>query len=201
MKKIILPLLLATSFAYGQVKVRIGTNGNIYSPSAVTVKVGDTVEFAVNAFHPTVQVSEATYLANGTAPLGGGFSFPGNINYFIPTTPGTLYYVCTNHVSSFAMKGTITVGQSLGTKLVSFTSNGIQLYPNPATSNVQLKFGQATQVNSISVTNAMGNEVLNQSVNTSLSSHSLDVSSLKSGVYHVIISTPEKRMTEKIVVE
>ncbi len=58
--------------------------------------------------HNAVEVSQATYNANGTTALSGGFSVPFSGEKKGGLSTGTHYYVCTNH-ASFGMKGQVIV--------------------------------------------------------------------------------------------
>jgi len=86
----------------------IVTLGLAYSPSELTAQIGDNVTIVASGNHPTAEVSEATWNANGTALLAGGFGTHNSSFTFTVETAGTIYYVCTNHVAS-GMKGRITV--------------------------------------------------------------------------------------------
>jgi plastocyanin len=79
-----------------------------FNPVTLTVVAGDTIDFSVDAIHVPQEVSQATWNANGTTALPGGFSLPGGGGRVVLTTVGTHYYVCVPHVL-FGMKGTITV--------------------------------------------------------------------------------------------
>jgi hypothetical protein len=63
-----------------------------------------------------------------------------------------------------------------------------------------IQLEQFTQVQNISIVNAQGMEVSNQTINANITSYTLNVSSLESGLYQVVISTPEKKIYNKVVV-
>ncbi len=79
MKRVLLTLVLAfsLSIAMAQTTHTITASGLIYSPDNISVSVGDTVVFNVTSAHPTLEVSQATWQANGTTALPGGFDYPG----------------------------------------------------------------------------------------------------------------------------
>lgn len=93
----------------------ISTSGFAFTPASTTINLGDIVNFALaGTNHDAVEVSLATYNANGSTPLSGGFSFGIGISGTIPAaklTVGTHYFVCTPHIG-FGMKGTIIVNNS-----------------------------------------------------------------------------------------
>lgn len=82
--------------------------GFTFSPASVTITVGDTVNFQLSGSHNAVEVSQATYNANGNTPLGGGFVTPFGVGQVTGLSIGTHYYVCGNHFGS-GMKGIIVV--------------------------------------------------------------------------------------------
>lgn len=86
----------------------ITNSGFTFSPSTLTIASGDTVIFSIASIHNAVEVSQATWNANGNTPLAGGFSLGFGGGQVIPNQPGTHFYVCQPH-ASMGMKGTITV--------------------------------------------------------------------------------------------
>lgn len=81
--------------------------GNAYTPPTITITEGDDVQFNITNNHNVVEVSLATFNANGTAS-NGGFSTPFGGGNVAGLTPGTYYYICTPH-AFLGMKGTINV--------------------------------------------------------------------------------------------
>ena len=81
-----------------------GVSGN---DPTVTIKIGDTVNFAVNASgHPFYL---KTVQGTGTANTISGVTNNGTTNgtvWWTPTQAGTYYYICSLHAG---MVGTITV--------------------------------------------------------------------------------------------
>ena len=92
----------------------IVSSGFTFSPSSANISAGDSVLFQLASIHNAVEVSQATWNADGTTPLAGGFSLPHGGGLVLPAqlTPGIHYYVCQPH-ASMGMKGTITVAQGL----------------------------------------------------------------------------------------
>ena len=77
-----------------------------FSPPDLTITLGDTIYFDNLTSHDAVEVSEETYINNGTES-NGGFELYSD-NYIVLDEVGTYYYVCTPHVE-MGMKGNITV--------------------------------------------------------------------------------------------
>ncbi len=87
--------------------VTVSSPGFSFSPASVTIRAGDTVNFVLAGIHDAVEVSKATWDANGNAS-NGGFRIPFGGGSHTFTQPGTYYYVCEPH-ASMGMKGTIIV--------------------------------------------------------------------------------------------
>ena len=87
--------------------ITVTNAGLTFTPADITVEVGDTVNWNIAANHNAVEVSEATWNANGTTP-NGGFSvdFGGGAVMF--NAPGTYWYVCQPHAGQ-SMKGRVFV--------------------------------------------------------------------------------------------
>lgn len=109
--KILLTLILLSLSLTGFSTVWTVTNsGNTFSPANTTVTVGDTVNFTIATMHDVIEVTQATWNANGNTPLSGGFQTPfgGGMVYSATLTVGTHYFVCSPH-AYLGMKGTIIV--------------------------------------------------------------------------------------------
>ena len=107
--------IYATLFLFGLFALNVQatdhtivTQGLTYSPSTLNASIGDNITIVASGTHPTAEVSQATWNANGTAPLAGGFGTQTSSFTFTVETAGTIYYVCTSHVGS-GMKGLINV--------------------------------------------------------------------------------------------
>lgn len=112
MKKQLLTLILGVfagvqAFATQHV---ITNSGNNFVPNNINVAVGDTVIFGITSMHNARQVSLATYTANDTIALPGGFEIPYGGGMWVASSIGTVYYVCVPHAQSHQMKGIINVG-------------------------------------------------------------------------------------------
>jgi plastocyanin len=114
------------------------TSGFTYSPATTNAAVGDTINFAASTTHPTTQVSQATWNANGSTPLAGGFGVHTSNFMYVITAPGNIYFVCQNHVSS-GMKGQIVVTVSNVAEMIG--DNNVKLLTN------SIMYNQATVLN------------------------------------------------------
>src|SRR5436190_1268984 len=111
-KLILLTVICLYSFSGFCVTWTISATGAqmTFNPATLTVGTGDSINFSLASVHNAVEVSQATWNANGTTALPGGFSVPfgGGMARPPQLSAGIHYYVCQAHASS-GMKGTITV--------------------------------------------------------------------------------------------
>ena len=106
MKKIYLILAVLFSFSYNINSQTITTPGMYFSPDTLVVDVGDTVTLIMGSTHNAVEVSQSTWLSNGTMSNGGFNIYYGATGTFIPSINQTYYYLCQPHVTN-GMKGVI----------------------------------------------------------------------------------------------
>jgi plastocyanin len=211
MKKILL-LCAAIGFIFSSANsadVNITINGFAYSPATVVVNVGDNVIFNGNfGFHPTLQVSQATWNANGTTPLAGGFSYTTGTSQTLPITAAmagtTIYYLCTVHVLS-GMKGQISVNVAAGVRENQVRDFNFTVFPTPVTAGSWLnmsikKAGRVT----VSVYDLHGRLVGNP-VNTVMQAGEttipFDAAKLQKGTYILLMRTAGGDMRKRILVQ
>ena len=111
MKKITLLFLLFSISLTGFCTTwTINNSANTFTPSTITINVGDSVKFVTTSSHDAREVSQITWNANGNTALSAGFqtAFGGGVVLPSQLGVGTHYYVCTPH-ASLGMKGTIIV--------------------------------------------------------------------------------------------
>ena len=111
-------------------------SGFSYAPPLVNAVVGDQITIEANFNHPVVEVSENTWNNNQDVMLSGGFGSHNSGDFvFVVTTPGTIYFVCENHVTSHQMKGRIIV--SVATEIIDAASvTDLKVYPSIVTDGV-----------------------------------------------------------------
>ena len=198
-KKFVLPaLIMIVSIAAGAQQTHtINSSVNSFTPATLTVNVGDQVQFNAGANHPVLEVSQATWDANGTTPLTGGFSFPNGSGTFTPATAGTVYYVCTSHVQ-LGMKGTITV--NLPTAINDNDLNKGKLYPVPAGDYLIYEAKSTQPVDEIKIMDLTGKPViLLENPVQSSEKLRIDVSKLNKGLYIIRIRSGENISVKKFL--
>ena len=124
----------------------IDNSGNSFSPATTTISVGDTVVFTIDGSHNGVEVSMATWNANGTSPLAGGFSVGFGGGTVTGLIAGTHYFVCQPH-ASIGMKGRIIVTPLTGIEdEIAIAPRSFRLeqnYPNPFNPSTTIAFSLA----------------------------------------------------------
>lgn len=156
MKKLLLSfMLLALLNGVGFAAKHTITNvGTTFSPDSIGIAVGDTVTFTISSSHNAVEVTKATWDADGITPKAGGFNVPyggGSVSF---ATAGIRYYVCQTH-ASLGMKGIINVGNVNAISTVTSDIPAISVYPDPSvdffTVSYSLGIGSAISIKLINI--------------------------------------------------
>lgn len=86
---------------------------------------------------------------------------------------------------------------SSSTSASAFTQ--LKVYPNPVQNVVNIDFSQEIELLSISVTNALGQEIMTEKINAKRTSYSLNTSQLPQGIYTLQIYTKKGLVRQNIV--
>lgn len=179
--------------------VTITNSGATFTPSTVTIQVGDTIQFQIDDNHNAIEVSLATWTADSNTPLPG-FSLGFGGGTVTGLTAGTHYYVCAPH-ASIGMKGEIIVNTPTGINNLISGSDQINIYPNPTTGQFVVQYqGTASQTvykTGIEVYNLSGNLVY--SLPVIAENTTIDLSLLPTGTYFVKINDDQRIFTKKVV--
>src|SRR5688572_17842687 len=91
-------LILATGLSGFCTTWTVTNSKAVFTPSTLTIDIGDQINFDLGEFHDVLEVSATTWNANGTTPLAGGFSTPfgGGLVTASELEEGTHYFVCEN---------------------------------------------------------------------------------------------------------
>jgi plastocyanin len=205
MKKILLALLVSTFFmnSFGTT-FNITNVGTTFSPATITITQNDNITFTLASAHDAVEVSKATWDANGNTPIiGFQLPFGGGTVLGSSLSVGVHYFVCEPH-AAFGMKGSITVQGTLAAPYIK-TQNDMMIYPSPAKDHitVQLNTSTSTPVE-IKLFNLQGRLVDVLFPKTNFSGLLLRTFSLNkvtgAGIYFVQITTGEDSAYKKIVI-
>lgn len=192
MKKLLLSLILViVCIKVSCTTWTIVNSGFTFSPSTITITIGDDVNFVLASIHDAVEVSKATWDANGNTPLGGGFQTPfgGGLVQTSQLGIGIHYYVCSTH-ASIGMKGMITVQSITGIPENQITP-AISVYPNP-TSNI-ITIGTIYNISNSRyyIFDYSGRKIMDGKIADG--TKQLDLSYLTRGVYYVHIDGLNER--------
>lgn len=88
--------------------LKITSPGLYFTPDTLIINIGDTILFDLTATHNAVEVSEDTYINNGTISNEGFNIGYGESKLFIADEQRVYYYVCQPHVT-MGMKAIIIV--------------------------------------------------------------------------------------------
>jgi len=206
MKKVLLALFVSAFCLNGQGSNVVITNvGTTFSPDAITITQNDVVTFTILAFHNAVEVSQATWNANGATPLSGGFSVPfgGGTVSGSQLSVGIHYYVCTSHIN-LGMKGTINV-EAVASVPELNTLQDVSISPNPAKDNLKVQYNSVTSnVLEIKLFDLQGKLVSVLIPKTEVSgifSRSISLNnSISEGIYIVRILSGKKTTFQKIMI-
>jgi len=176
----------------------VTSSGFTFTPAVLNGAVGDTIRFDVGSNHTATQVSEATWNADGTEPLEGGFNFTSGTGVFVPEETGTVYYVCEFHVS-LGMKGKINVSGTSSEVNIT-TIQKPEVFPNPASDILYLKSSASAPPSLITVYDMTGkvqltakNPVMENNIIP------LQVQDLHEGVYFVKLKYPGRTWVLKFI--
>lgn len=181
--------------------------GNVWTPTLTTVNIGDVVQFGVSTTHPASEVSQATWMANGTATLSTGFGTKTTSYSFTITalTTNTIYFVCPNHVA-MGMKGMIVKAGSTGLSTINNPLTQISLFPNPTSNEVNIAVPSNLSDVSLKLIGVNGQEIelTSSSQISSVSANTVYTailpSSIGNGVYFIEVSTANERVYKKVVI-
>jgi plastocyanin len=189
MKKHILFLFFLLAFlpaiSFAQATHKIAVSNFQFNPKSLTgVNVGDIIEWDwVSGSHTITSVT----IPGGAASFAFSIS-SGNVQYMV-TMAGTYDYQCDFHAGS-GMTGSFVA--SAVTSVSAIVLNEMTIEPNPAHDYVTIKTGAMLNSDAkLNVYDLLGRKILSQEMklNNEDASYTLDISSLKSGMYLVMISS------------
>lgn len=171
--------------------------GFTFNPATLNIEAGDNVTFVLEGIHNAVEVSQATWDANGTTPLPGGFSVPFGGGEVLPAQlpTGTHWYVCTNHVASNNMKGIIIVATPTGIE-ESPGQPDISIFPNPAIDLITVKASNNLLGTQYFITDQHGSQILTGKIDSETTS--INISQFKNGIYLFQLEG-QKRRSFKVI--
>jgi len=206
MKKILLALFVSAFCMNSQgINVVITNVGTTFSPNVVTITQNDVITFTLLTFHNAVEVSQATWSADGSTPLSGGFNVPfgGGTVSGSKLSVGIHYYICQNHIS-LGMKGTITV-EAVASVPDLNAQQDVSIYPNPAKDYLTVHYNTETsnilEIKLYDLQGKLVSELIPKTEVPGIFSRSISLNSgIRGGVYIVRILSGEKTTFQKVII-
>jgi len=185
-------------------KTTITNSGFTFTPDSINISISDTVEFQIASMHNVVEVSQATWNANGNSPLPGGFTLPFGGGQLTGLTTGVHYYVCSPH-ASLGMKGRIFVNSGLGIHSIETNNWTISINPNPTNGKFSFSFqesvinGVTTEEKRVDIYNFLGEKIISQTNLHPQTVYELDLTPFADGIYFLSIISGIKNTTVRII--
>lgn len=186
--------------------IAITISGFSYTPSSITVNVGDVVTIEASSFHPLLQVSQATWNANGGTQLQGGFNATNNFDLTITASMAgsTIFYVCGNHVAS-GMKGQIIVNVAAGISENQLREFNFTVFPNPVSFNswINISTKKAGKIN-LTLFDLQGrivNHLMNNYLRAGEITMPFNTAYLQKGIYLLQIQTTTGKILKQVVIQ
>ena len=187
---VLFSLVLLVTAAYSTTHT-ITSSGFTFSPATITITLGDDVNFTLGSIHNAVEVSQATWNANGNTALTGGFQTPfsGGPVPAAKLGAGTHYYVCTPH-ASLGMKGIIIVENATGIAENRQLPNFI-VYPVPSVNLLTIRTNNNLSGKRFYISNLSGNVVSTGTLYEDTTP--IDISQFTPGIYMIQIAGQRKQ--------
>lgn len=170
--------------------------GGLVLPANTWIKVG----FAYDSLNGRFQwkCNDVTPAVNGGLNGDGGYE-PNefNILYFASAQTTTNAVASTIKFDDYSLTAVPTINLLSVDKVVA--DNNFSVYPNPATSIVNIKSSVNTSIQTVSITDLNGRTVKTNTV--SGNEAQINISDLASGVYMMNINSDQGSVTKKIVKE
>ena len=197
---ILIAAIIYSGVAFGK-KVIIINSGFVFSPDSVSINLGDTIIFQLGSIHNAVEVSQATWNANGTTLLSGGFSTPFAGGEIKNLAIGEHFYVCTNH-AFMGMKGRIFVNEAALINNNLLDKTFIDVYPNPTKGKITLSSDiDFTKSNEITIYNYLGYFIDFKENPIKFYDNELDLTNYPKGIYFMQIVAENKKYIAKIIID
>jgi plastocyanin len=180
--------------------INFGVGGLTYSPSTLTVQVGDVIVWSGDfTSHPLQSVTKPSGAAAFQMLSGGVTTFS-----YTVTVAGSYTYQCNNHVQ-FGMTGAFTAASSAGVETPAETILTMDpIYPNPANMEAMVHFtlDQAAHVRLL-VYDGTGKLVLkaaDQEMESGFHMLTIDTKQLASGSYQYVLQAGDAVLRREMIV-
>jgi len=206
MKKTLILFVFALSAVFANATVyTVTTSGMTFSPSTLTINVGDTVKWVCSSSGSLSHTSTSGSNCTADNKWNSGNLNPGDTYSHQFTATGTYPYFCTYHCS-YGMVGTITVsGSTSGIVAASALKMQFSVSPNPFSSNLSISYTLKQSQNvQISIIDINGKQIANMANdNQTAGLHTLELETSKynipSGIYFLRLIAGNDAIEQKIL--
>jgi hypothetical protein len=115
------------------------------------------------------------------------------VNVDVVALPGITIYV-----DDITLRDTVVAGIEENRFPISIDQRPLKIYPNPVKSAINIEF--PTKVNQIEVFDITG-KILRNINNPDMRNQSVDISGLKDGIYFLELTTHDKKIVEKFIIQ
>ena len=122
---------------------------------------------------------------------------------FLSTDTVNYHYLncATFYVSQYTTPANVYREQG-ASGITKYTNNSLlKLYPNPSNGIVSIECSTSETTVNLQITDVVGKEIRNQSLNVNSGKAQIDMSALNSGVYFITVKTNSNSSTQKIVLQ
>jgi hypothetical protein len=182
-----------------------GTNTvtNCSDTGLVTITVNQLPVVTAAIPQSSVCIDDASFLVPGGSPAGGSWTGPGvGANIFSPLSAGlgthTLVYTYTDNNQCTASASDLLVVSACVGITENSNAGGVNIYPNPASTLVNIRWNDDYRVTRIELTDLTGRIVLAVPAATG-NSLQIDLNTLPQGIYNLQVVTADGLSTHRIV--
>jgi plastocyanin len=189
---LVVSILMIASRANSAVVI-INQTGTSFSPSNVSVNVGDVIRWVWSSnVHTTTSIT----IPNGAASWNGALNSSNPIFEYTISVAGNYTYECTIHSG---MNGSINAASATSVDIKNL--NEFRIFPNPSSSIINLPIDLQGNLYLFDVIGNELKQILPTDLKTNSNSSQLNISGLAIGVYFItyIPDNSRKRVTWKFV--
>jgi PKD repeat protein len=178
------------------ITVRDITTNGIVGKNAVAL--ADVEKYSV-ARTPTAGYNWS--VTGGTISAGQGSQ---TVTVVWSTKDGHYLLICNKQVNGCSKSDTLVValGNTTGVQEVLLNKHNIEIFPNPARTKFTVKLNATiTEPLHVDVYDVVGKNHLSQTITSGTTEHTMDVQSLKPGIYFISIQSSTEKYIQKLLIE
>ena len=183
----------------GQTTHNVSVTSNVFTPSQLTITVGDKVVWKNDEGSHNVNGKQATFPNNPSSfgnEVGAAWTYE-----YVFSTAGTYNYQCDPH-AGMGMVGKIIVNPKTVTSSQTMTdvTEKIRLYPNPASEYIELIVpSNYKTINSVKIYSIAGSVVDEKTFSENKETFRYDISLFRNGIYLMEINAENQKNVLKFI--